>query len=44
MHICFIHIKTENFISNGIANFSGAVGQQRVGKDIIGDFLLHFHL
>ncbi|SHF21313.1 type I restriction enzyme, S subunit [Chryseobacterium arachidis] len=32
--------KTENFISNGIANFSGAVGQQRVGKDIIGDYLI----
>ncbi|WP_185205215.1 restriction endonuclease subunit S [Chryseobacterium sp. C3] len=32
--------KTENFISNGIANFSGAVGQQRVGKDVIGDYLI----
>jgi type I restriction enzyme S subunit len=32
--------KTENFISNGIANFSGAVGQQRVGKDTIGDYLI----
>jgi len=32
--------KSEDFISNGIANFSGAVGQQRVGKDIIGDYLI----
>ncbi|MDL2312806.1 restriction endonuclease subunit S [Bacteroidales bacterium OttesenSCG-928-B11] len=32
--------KSEDFISNGVANFSGAVGQQRVGKDIIGDYLI----
>lgn len=32
--------KSEYFISNGVANFSGAVGQQRVGKDIIGDYLI----
>ena len=32
--------KTEDFISHGITNFTGAVGQQRVGKDIIGDYLI----
>jgi len=31
-------IKTEEFISNGIKNFTGAVGQQRVGKNILADF------
>ena len=31
-------IKTEKFILNGIKNFTGAVGQQRVGKNIILDF------
>ena len=28
-------VKTEDFIINGINSFTGAVGQQRVGKDII---------
>ena len=32
--------KSEDFTSNGVANFSGAVGQQRVGKDIIGNYLI----
>jgi type I restriction enzyme S subunit len=31
-------IKTENFIVTGIKNFAGAVGQQRVGKNIIAEF------
>ncbi len=30
-------VKTEEFINNGISNFTGAVGQQRVGKNIIED-------
>ena len=28
-------VKTEDFIINGVNNFTGAVGQQRVGKNII---------
>jgi type I restriction enzyme S subunit len=28
-------VKTKDFIINGVNNFSGAVGQQRVGKSII---------
>jgi type I restriction enzyme S subunit len=28
-------VKTENFIINGINSFTGAVGQQRVGKNVI---------
>ena len=32
--------KSEGFIENGIANFTGAVGQQRVGKDVIGDYFV----
>ena len=28
-------VKTEDFITNGINSFTGAVGQQRVGKNII---------
>jgi type I restriction enzyme S subunit len=30
----FWFIKSEFFIQNGIGHFSGAVGQQRVGKDV----------
>ena len=33
-------VKTENFIINGVRAFSGAVGQQRVGKDYIATTLL----
>ena len=29
------NVKTDNFISNGIKAFSGAVGQKRIGKDFI---------
>ena len=28
-------VNTESFIQRGISNFTGAVGQQRIGKDII---------
>ena len=30
----FWYVKSEYFIQNGIGHFSGAVGQQRVGKDV----------
>ena len=33
-------INTESFIQRGISHFSGAVGQQRVGKDILENTLL----
>ncbi len=32
-------VKTDFFIQHGIGNFSGAVGQQRVGKDVIANVL-----
>ena len=36
----FWFIKTEKFIKDGIRNFSGAVGQQRIGKDFLTNLLL----
>ncbi len=33
-------VKSESFISSGVQNFSGAVGQQRVGKDFISNYLI----
>ncbi len=35
----FWFAKTERFIKNGIACFSGAVGQQRIGKDYVANAL-----
>ena len=35
----FWFVKTERFIKNGIACFSGAVGQQRIGKDYVANTL-----
>ena len=35
----FWFAKTERFIKNGIACFSGAVGQQRIGKDYVANTL-----
>ncbi len=32
--------KTNDFIINGVANFSGTAGQQRVGKDYISSYLV----
>jgi type I restriction enzyme S subunit len=32
-------VKTENFITNGVNCFTGAVGQQRIGRNVIGDTL-----
>ena len=33
-------LKTDSFISSGINAFSGAVGQKRIGKDFISDYLI----
>ena len=33
-------LKTNSFISSGINAFSGAVGQKRIGKDFISDYLI----
>ena len=33
-------LKTDSFISSGINAFSGAVGQKRIGKDFISDYLV----
>ena len=33
-------LKTDSFISGGINAFSGAVGQKRIGKDFISDYLI----
>ena len=35
----FWFVKTERFIKNGIACFSGAVGQQRIGRDYVANAL-----
>ena len=32
--------KTNDFITNGVKNFSGTAGQQRVGKDFISQYLI----
>ena len=32
--------KTNDFIENGVKNFSGTAGQQRIGKDYISDYLV----
>ena len=32
--------KSEHFISKGVQNFTGAVGQQRIGKDFIASYLV----
>ena len=33
-------VKTDNFIQRGIQTFSGAVGQQRVGKEFVSQYLV----
>ena len=33
-------LKTDSFISSGINAFSGAVGQKRIGKEFISDYLI----
>ena len=32
--------KTNDFIENGVKNFSGTAGQQRVGKDYISNYFI----
>lgn len=32
--------KTHDFIQNGMKNFSGTAGQQRIGKDFIFNYLV----
>jgi type I restriction enzyme S subunit len=41
VNFIFWTIKTDDFIKNGIKNFNGAVGQQRVGKNIIENYVIH---
>ena len=36
----FWFIKTDTFIKEGINNFTGAVGQQRIGKEFIAETLI----
>ena len=33
-------VKSENFISKGIQSFTGAVGQQRIGKEFVSSYLV----
>ena len=33
-------LKTDAFISNGVHAFSGAVGQKRIGKDYVSNYLI----
>ena len=40
MPYCLLIYKTHAFIEKGIKNFSGTAGQQRIGKELISDYLI----
>lgn len=35
-----LFLKTNDFIENGVKNFSGTAGQQRIGKDFVSNYLI----
>ena len=40
MQYILLLFKTNEFIKNGVKNFSGTAGQQRIGKDFISNYLI----
>ena len=40
MPYCLLIYKTHAFIEKGMKNFSGTAGQQRIGKELISDYLI----
>ncbi len=40
MQYILLLFKTNEFIENGVKNFSGTAGQQRIGKDFISNYLI----
>ena len=40
MQYSLLLFKTNEFIKNGVKNFSGTAGQQRIGKDFISNYLI----
>lgn len=39
-HYILWNLKTNNFIADGVNDFSGAVGQKRIGREFIANYLL----
>ncbi len=40
MPYVLLFLKTNDFIENGVKNFSGTAGQQRIGKDFVSNYLI----
>ena len=40
MPYVLLFLKTNDFIENGVKNFSGTAGQQRISKEFIANYLI----